>query len=251
MANFKRHSNKPRNLMPSWDLAAVLEALKEGPFEPIRKAELKWVTLKTVFLVALASGKRRSELHALRFDSFSRTEDWSSVTLRPDPGFVSKTDLAGQQQRVLKPIVISAIRFAEGHVKDRDRTLCPVRALKIYLRKTCDLREGKEKLFIAFKKGHKTDIVKNTISFWIRKTIAAAYNESPEELKKRFRIRAHDVRALASSWAFLRNISLDDVMDACSWKARSTFIRHYLRDLTEISGAVNKLGPIIAAQHQV
>ena len=251
MANLKRHTAKPRNLMPSWDLAAVLEALKEGPFEPLRKADLKWVTLKTVFLIALASGKRRGELHSLRFDSFSRTENWSRITLRPDPAFISKTDLAGQQQRVLKPIIIEAIRFAEGHVKDRDRTLCPVRALKIYLRRTSDLREGKDKLFIAFKKGHKGDIVKNTVSFWIRKTIYSAYNEAPEVLKKKFRIRAHDVRALASSWAFLQNISLDNVMDACSWKSRSTFIRHYLRDMTEISGNLNKLGPIISAQHQV
>ena len=237
--------------MPSWDLAAVLEALKESPFEPMRKADLKWITLKTVFLVALASGKRRSEIHALRFDSFSRTENWSRVTLRPDPAFISKTDLAGKQQRILKPIVIEALKFAEGHVKDRDRTLCPVRALKIYIRNTEELREGKQKLFVAFKKGHKTDIVKNTVSFWIRKVIFAAYEESPEELKKKFKIRAHDVRALASSWAFLRNISLDEVMEACSWKAPSTFIRHYLRDLTEISGNLHKLGPIIAAQHQV
>ena len=251
MANFKRDNNKPPNPMPGWDLAAVLEALKEGPFEPIRKADLKWVTFKTVFLLALASGKRRSELHALSFEAFSRAPDWSHVTLRPDPSFVSKTDLAGKQQKVLKPIKIEAIKFAQGHVKDKDRLLCPVRALKIYIRRTEDLRGGKKKLFVSFKLGHKGDVVKNTISFWIRKTIFAAYESSSSDLKKQFHIRAHHVRALSASWAFLRNISLDDIMDACSWKAKSTFISHYLHDLTEINNKLFKLGPVVVAQQQI
>jgi hypothetical protein len=37
----------------------------EEPFEPMDRASLKFVTLKTVFLVALATAQRRSELHAL------------------------------------------------------------------------------------------------------------------------------------------------------------------------------------------
>jgi hypothetical protein len=37
----------------------------EEPFEPMDRASLKYVTLKTVFLVALATAQWRSELHAL------------------------------------------------------------------------------------------------------------------------------------------------------------------------------------------
>jgi integrase len=237
--------------MPGWDLSVVLEALKEGPFEPMRRAALKWVTFKTIFLIALASAKRRGELHSLRFDTFSRTEDWSSVTLRPDPAFISKTELAGKQQHVLKPITIHALKFASGHVKDRDRTLCPVRALKLYLRKSAEFRDGKQKLFVSFKPWHKEDICKNTISFWIRKAIYSAYDCASDTTKKIHGVKAHDVRSLASSWAFLQNISLEEVMDACSWRSSSTFIRHYLKDMTEVSGDLRKLGPIVVAQHQV
>ena len=197
--------------MPSWDLAALLEALKESPFE------------------------------LLCVSTFTRTENWSRVILRPDPAFTSKTDLAGDHRRILKPIIIEALRFAESHVKDQDKTLCPVRALMIYIRKIDELREGKQKLFVAFEMSYKTDIVKNTVSFWIQKVIFATFYDSPEELQGKFRIRAHNIRALASFWVFFRNTFLVEVMDMFSWKVLSTFFRHYFRDLTDISGNLYKL----------
>ena len=55
-------------VLPQWDLGIVLEALSKPPYEPLREASFKYLTLKTVFLLAMASAGRRSELHALRFD---------------------------------------------------------------------------------------------------------------------------------------------------------------------------------------
>jgi hypothetical protein len=43
----------------------------EEPFEPMDRASLKNITLKTVFLVALATAQRRSELHALSYEKAS------------------------------------------------------------------------------------------------------------------------------------------------------------------------------------
>jgi integrase len=37
----------------------------------MERASLKNITLKTVFLVALATAQRRSELHALSYEKFS------------------------------------------------------------------------------------------------------------------------------------------------------------------------------------
>ena len=54
-------------VVPQWDLGVVLEALSKSPYEPLREASFKHLTLKTVFLLAMASAGRRSELHALRF----------------------------------------------------------------------------------------------------------------------------------------------------------------------------------------
>ena len=49
-------------VLPQWDLGIVLEALSKPPYEPLREASLKHLTLKTVFLLAMASAGRRSEL---------------------------------------------------------------------------------------------------------------------------------------------------------------------------------------------
>ena len=50
-------------VLPQWDLGVVLEALNKPPYEPLREASFKHLTLKTVFLLAMASAGRRSELH--------------------------------------------------------------------------------------------------------------------------------------------------------------------------------------------
>ena len=49
-----------------WDLGIFLEALSKPPYEPLREASLKHLTLKTVFLLAMASAGRPS---ALVFDA--------------------------------------------------------------------------------------------------------------------------------------------------------------------------------------
>ena len=46
----------------------MLEALSKFPYEPLREASLKHLTLKTLFLLAMPSAGRRSELQALVFD---------------------------------------------------------------------------------------------------------------------------------------------------------------------------------------
>ena len=55
-------------VLPQWDLGIVLEALNKPPYELLREASLKHLTLKTVLLLAMASAGRCSELQALVFD---------------------------------------------------------------------------------------------------------------------------------------------------------------------------------------
>ena len=60
------HRDRPKGWrgIPAWNLSLVLHQLTKAPFEPLKKACLKHLTFKTVFLLALGSGKRRSEMHA-------------------------------------------------------------------------------------------------------------------------------------------------------------------------------------------
>ena len=59
-----REAKSPRRV-PAWDLFQVLAFLRKAPCEPLREASLKWPTIKTVFLIMLATGRRGSEVHSL------------------------------------------------------------------------------------------------------------------------------------------------------------------------------------------
>ena len=79
-------------VLPQWDLGIVLEALSKPPYEPLREACLKHPTLKTVFLFAMASAGRCSELQALVFDLHyvQFKPKGAGVTLYFSPEFMRK-----------------------------------------------------------------------------------------------------------------------------------------------------------------
>ena len=79
--SFHRDRPKGRRGVPSWNLSLVLHQLTKAPFEPLREASLKHLTFKTVFLLALGSGKRRSEIHAWQHKNIRHQSDWSKVSL--------------------------------------------------------------------------------------------------------------------------------------------------------------------------
>ena len=62
--SFNRGRPKGRRGIHSWNLSLVLHQLTKAPFEPLKEASLKHLTFMSVFLLALGSGKRRSEIHA-------------------------------------------------------------------------------------------------------------------------------------------------------------------------------------------
>ena len=64
IASFHRDKPKSSRPIPKWNLSLILQRLPQPPFEPQEKAALKFLTWKTVFLLALASRKRWSEIHA-------------------------------------------------------------------------------------------------------------------------------------------------------------------------------------------
>ena len=211
------------------------------------EASLKLVTLKTVFLLTLASGRRRSEIHALQAD-FQRSEDWSKITLFPHANFVPKTAVAGRGMEVIQPLIMLSLSKTLSTDLQEDRSLCVVRALRFYLKATEDLRGRRTRLFIAFKKGHVGDIVMNTVSGWVKKTILLAYEGVQEDVARVHQVKMHDVRAVASSLAFVKQASLGAIMGACSWKSPGTFARFYLKELSGLRDGTWRLDPVVCAQ---
>ena len=233
--SFQLERPPQRKVAPQWNLSLVLQALLKPPFEPIAKCELKFLTLKTVFLVALASGRRRSELHALCFDShhFRQNQDQSMVTLYPDLDFVAKTQAL---DAVAEPIKLKAFTSVGG--ADIDRKLCPVRSLLQYRKATAapECRKGRKKLFISYKPSKSDEIKRATISSWICKLIHLAYESEGSDPRalELHKVSAHEVRALSASTSVFRGMTVDTVLQSCTWKSRNTFSDFYLRDMCSL-----------------
>ena len=109
LESFHRDRPKGRRGIPSWNLSLVLHQLTKGPFEPLREASLKHLTFKTVFLLALGSGKRTSEIHAWQHKNIRHQSDWSKVSLFPSHSFLSKNQLAREGPESIAPVVIPAL----------------------------------------------------------------------------------------------------------------------------------------------
>ena len=159
---------KGRRGIPSWNLSLVLHQLTKASFEPIKQASLKHVTFKTVFLLALGSGKRRSEIHAWQNKNIRHQSDWSKVSLYPSPSFLSKNQLAKEGPDSVAPVIIPALAPTLDRSLKFDGSLCPLRALHYYLDRTSDIRQIKELVFVSFKKCFDKDISPATISSLIK-----------------------------------------------------------------------------------
>ena len=246
--SFHRDRPKGRRGIPSWNLSLVLHQLTKAPFEPIKEASLKHLTFKTVFLLALGSGKRRSEIHAWQHRNIRHQSDWTKISLYPSPSFLSKNQLAKEGPDSVAPVVIPALAPTLDRSLKSDRSLCPVRALRYYLDRTSDFRQNKDLVFVSFKKGFDKDISPATISSWIKQTVILCYELSDQESHKLHQVKAHDVRAFAASKAFQSGVSLEQILSACHWKSHNTFTQFYLKDVAWADSELYHLGPVVAAQ---
>ena len=112
-----------------------------------------------------------------------------------------------------------------------------------------DLRGSRSLLFISFKKGHTSDIRPATLSSWLKQTILLCYKQADQQALDLVQVKAHDIRAFAASKAFYGGVSVDQIMQACHWKAHNTFTNFYLKDLTWPDSNNNMyLGPVVAVQ---
>ena len=206
-----------RRLAPSWSINEVLSSFTTDPYEPIHNAPLDALTRKTVFLVAAASARRRSEIHALSIrPGFIRFTP-EGVHLLPNPSFLAKN-----QTESFTPDLIFLPSMSSTSSIREDRFVCPVRALKWYIEKTKAIRKS-DALFLIPRSPY-NPASKDTISRWLVETITPF--TTPEDSP-----RAHDVRAHASSIAWFRGIPLSDIMRAASWKTPSTFVASYLTNV--------------------
>ena len=220
MRSFFLKRPRCKTLLPSWSLPAVLKALAEAPFEPLHKASLHHLTLKTVFLVAIASGHRVSTLQALSVDPGHIRWEASGARLIPRADFIAKNQThSSPLVEIYLPSLSSFSSVSE------DKVWCPVRALRWYLDKM-KLKRTSSSLFVTHIEPFKS-ASKSTISRWIVECIKFAGTDALLSDN----IRAHDTRAISSSWALFHGATLSDKQSAAFWSSPNTFISCYLKDV--------------------
>ena len=225
-----------RTRVPAWDLPTVLKALKSSPFEPMETIDLKFITLKTAFLLAVVSARRLGELQAFdvrpQFSSISQ----SGVVLKPNAHFIPKVPTLQNIEAVLEiaPFGVQNRNHPQGTAK----ALCLCRALSLYVDRTKDIRKS-DQLFVSFKPGCEgRKVSKSTLASWIKKVIHQAY--SLQDLELPVGVKAHGTRAQSVSWADMKGISILDICRMAGWKKADTFINYYKLELSPENSASAK-----------
>jgi integrase len=200
------HRNPPsKPSFPSWNLEKVLTFLSTARFANASASEYD-LLMKALFLVALASGNRASELAALDRTKINFTPD-GAVHIPVRKGFLYKN-----QSVTRAPPNISFPALQEegtGHV------LCPVQALKAYLAKTAD-----EPTAVFRNSRTRKPLSSATIASTLCTVIDLAH---PGQLPK-----GHDVRKQAASLAWTRGMPPAEIICKAFWATSSVFVSRYL-----------------------
>ena len=198
----ERPPNPPR--VPAWDLNKVLELLKSpsySSYPPENYRQLK----KCIFLVALASGNRVSELSAMYRTGLELINIFEPIFIPVMPGFLYKNQRLGRN-----PPNIQIVPFLGGPPE-----LCPVRALASYVSLSSNSRGP---LFLNSKTN--LPLHKSTVSKILCDVIEEA---CPNCLP-----RAHEIRKFATSIAWSRGLPPEEITKRAFWRLSSIFIERYL-----------------------
>ena len=177
---------------------------------------MKHLTLKTVFLLAMASAGRHSEHQALMFDQKYTCMQFkpkgAGVILYFSPKFMHKNQKPNQ---VKDPWYIPAVPTGKSE--------CPVRALRYYhryLTEHPELRKDRRCLCVPIKDNNAgKELSADSISGWICTTIVDSH-AATQSLSGS--VKAHEVR-VATSLQLFNKVDLQSVMKAGRWSSGDTF----------------------------
>lgn len=218
---------------PSWDLNKVLVALTGKPFEPLATVPLRILSFKVLFLVAITSARRVSELGALSIHPKLCLFHKDKVVLRPDPSFIPKVNSLFHRAQEL---VLPSFCPRPEHPREKAwHSLDVRRALRFYTERSRSFRKT-EALFVNFgggRQGQKASA--GTLARWLRSCIEMAYQAKGEEPPEG--ITAHSLRSAATSAAFDGCSSMAEICRAATWSSVHTFARHYRVDVSASADA--------------
>ena len=225
-----------------------LDALRKPPYKPLADTTLKHLPLKPCFLVRLASARRSNDVHGLSGlpNDVAQVSD-GSLTLPFLPECLATIQRPGV---TLAPIHLRPLTTILAPVVAY-RSLCPMRSLRSYLRRSRPLRSPHHiRLFVSFNPGFTRDISKPTLSRWVSTTIRAAAYRSLDVALPLDNPWAHEVRALSASLAASHQLPLHAILEAAFWLSEDSFIHFYLRDTSLLRhNGPRGIGSVVFAQH--
>ena len=167
-------SVRPKELRPpAWDVTLIPQSLTRAPYEPLQTSDERFLAQKTLSLLALA-----------RLSGLVNFTPFHIVSLTPGTGarFPSPSlQVLWQRRRIPPPLLLSfrdlLYRPYQMRAQIAMGDLCPVRAVRCYLDRTAAHHLRCERLFVTAGRSMK-EIARNTVSFWLRKTISRVYQLS-------------------------------------------------------------------------
>ncbi len=123
------------------------------------------------------------------------------------------------------------VRGPRGGVRaGRTNPLCPVRALRQYLLLTRPVRVPvTHQLFVSFAEGRGGRAIRRpTLAGWLVRAITSAYVAGGRPPPS---VTAHSTRSMATSTAWARGASCEEICRAATWASGNTFARFYNLDL--------------------
>ncbi|XP_044297507.1 calcium uptake protein 2, mitochondrial isoform X2 [Varanus komodoensis] len=210
-----------RPLMPTWSLSVVLQALTRPPFEPLATIDLRLVSWKTAFLVAVTSAQRSSKLCALRVDPPFLNFHKEKVVLQMNPSFLPKVSMSFHMDQ---EIILPAFFPSPSNPIERSLHTLNVRhSLAFYRSRTESIRHS-NRLFVKYSEQNQGfPVTPQRLSKWIVHTINLSYQLAKIDLPTV--PRGHSTRAVAASSAFASGVPIEDVCRAATWATPCTFTR--------------------------
>ena len=226
----------PKPLFPPlpWDFDKVLQYLSGPPFEPLARASFLDKTKKALFLLAMATVKRVSELQALSFSVSFQGED---LVLYYDPFFRAKTESASNP--LPRSVIVPSLSGFAGDLPERVQ--CPVRAIKFLRKAARSASYIPSRLFVSPRNLERA-MSKNAMSFYLQQLIVDSGAVSTSRPP-----RAHDIRGIATSLNYYSNLSLSNLMQVATWKSNSVFASRYLKEVSATQDNIRQFGPLVIA----
>ena len=187
--------------VPQWNLSAVIRFYEQVDHHTCSP---RLLLFKTLFLTALASGNRCSELAHISRRAI--VDQGSAITLPLLPRFLFKNQTASRC-----PPPISFPTFPNSSV-------CPVETLRVFLRRTATWNHRD---FLFVNPVSHASLVASRINYWLVQAILAADVGNSV-------VRAHDVRKFAFSINCARRADMSHIIKHGFWSSVHPFLNNYL-----------------------